>query len=272
MIHLVSVAFGGDETLERTLPTWTRALAGTDWQITVWDNSPAAETTGGLIRRLMPNATVLSDGTNRGFAGGVNRLVDKLPAGAGDVLILLNLDVSMTAEWVAEVSEFAERRVLGAVPLVTDGRAHCGIAVDRVLNFRDAALGADIVGPSGGGAVIPLEVFHAVGPFNEAYFAWGEDAEWAMRASRLGFETQALTVALAHEGRHTITDRARRNHRAFLLARNRVWFWKAFAPRLLRRIALLAPWIGSAVVIAARGINDRTVRARVGGLLAGIRQ
>lgn len=270
MIHLVSVAFGGEETLGRTLPTWSDALGGSGWQVSIWDNSSLPSAAGELVRAHLPNASVHGDGENHGFAGGINRLIRDL--NADDVVVLLNLDVTMTRDWVAEVTEFSGRGVLGAVPLVTNRRHHCGISVDRVLNFRDAEMGAPIAGPSGGGAIIPIRVFTDVGPFNESYFAWGEDAEWAMRATKRGHTTEALTTALAHEGRHSVTSAERRNHRAFLLARNRVWFWKEFSSSLAHRMMLLVPWIGSALVIAARGLRDHTVRARVRGLWTGLTQ
>jgi len=55
--------------------------------------------------------------------------------------------------------------------------------------------------------MIRRDAFEIVGPFNEAYYpAYGEDAEWHIRAHRAGVECVCIDVPFLHHGAQTVKN------------------------------------------------------------------
>jgi GT2 family glycosyltransferase len=204
---------------------------------------------------------------NRGFAAAANAgiaALDRSPAsehGARWVLFL-NDDARLEPGFVAairphldEASPFSmlgalrlraddpERIDSAGLELGTDGGARDWLGGEPVSSAPREPV--EIFGPSGGAALVRLELLTRVGGFEESYFAYFEDVDLTLRARALG--ARALLVPDArvlHLG--GATARARAYRRLVWLERNRVRTVLRHYPA-----ALAAPCLARAVTGAA---------------------
>ena len=112
-----------------------------------------------------------------------------------------------------------------AVGLAMHGGEFTGIDLNPISLFidRPATVSRGPLGPSGGAAVFPTDLFRRFGGFDEHLFAWGEDADLAFRLYASGVRTRPLELVLPHAGGHSVEgDNKLQGFRAFLLARNRL--------------------------------------------------
>jgi N-acetylglucosaminyl-diphospho-decaprenol L-rhamnosyltransferase len=224
-LTVVTVLYRSAEMLAKTLPTWVRSARGLDVAFVFADNSPPdgcrqviAENLGEDGYRYLP------DPANPGFAAGCNRAVDAVDT---THVLLLNPDVWLTEDALSRiVAAIAEEPHLPiAVGLAMQGQDYTGIALHPVSLFidRPSTQAREPIGPSGGAAVYPVEMFRRAGGFYEHLFAWGEDADLALRLYAMGTRTRTLDLALPHAWGHSVAgDASLSQRRAFLLARNRL--------------------------------------------------
>ncbi len=135
--------------------------------------------------------------------------------------------------------------------------------------YRLAGGGGRLIGPSGGAAAYRASAFRAHGGLHDAYFAWGEDADLALRLSLAGARTEALELGLRHQGGHSVTGAGVRR-RAELLARNRV----LLAARLysLPQALLFGAFLAGVLVLKVPAmVAARTLAANLRGVAAGVR-
>jgi GT2 family glycosyltransferase len=146
---------------------------------------------------------------------GFGRAIDVValdPSVDADVLILVNNDVVCEPGFVERIcAPFADPAVgmvAGVLLQETDAARidSAGIELDRTLQSFDylsnasvAALGraADPVGPCGGAAAYRLDAFRAVGGFDDAFFAYWEDVDLALRLRLAGWECRLAPDARA---------------------------------------------------------------------------
>lgn len=213
-VEVVLVAYGAPELVRRALTPLTSL------PVTVVDNSSLPEIAE-LCREL--GVRYLDPGRNGGFAAGVNVGLADRQCPDADVL-LLNPD--------AEVSP-ADVRTLAAALRAAPDIASVGPAQ------RDAAgvparvawpypspggtwleavgLGRLRRGPRfviGSVLLLRAEALAQVGGFDERFFLYAEETDWAYRASRLGWRHEVVpTVTALHEGAATSTDATQREVR-----------------------------------------------------------
>ena len=224
-LTVVTVLYRSAEMLAQTLPTWAQAARGLPIDFVFVDNSP----TDGCERLLADNLeagtyTYLPNPANNGFAGGCNLAVGSATASH---VLLLNADVWLPEDALSAitkaVAENPDRPI--AIGLAMDGGEYTGIDLNPISLFVDrlAGTGRGPLGPSGGAGVFPTDLFHRFGGFHEPMFAWGEDADLALRLYAGGVRTATLDLALPHAKGHSVAgDEQLSGFRAFLLARNRV--------------------------------------------------
>ncbi len=232
-VEVIVVAYGTPELLGRALAS----VAGLP--VTVVDNSGSAD-----VERVCRKADVrcLDSGANLGFGGGVNvGLADRLLPGA-DVL-LLNPDAVLHPGAVAALSErLAADAGLASVgprqvdetgrearvgwPFPTPARswiAALGISRALGLVFRRGPGRAGGDGQPGQGAeridyaigsvlLLRAEALEQVGGFDEDFFLYAEETDWAKRAALLGWRHTVVAEASAlHTGAATSVDTAARD-------------------------------------------------------------
>jgi GT2 family glycosyltransferase len=201
-----------------------RELAGASAHLIVVDNSPG-DGAADVVRLAEPEATMISNPVNRGYAAAVNQAVAIARA---DVVLLINPDVhAVSGSYADVVDAFREPRVGAVVPrlLNTDGtvqpscirapRPFDMISEDVALTQRfprwqrprryrmldwdqrdarrvDAATGACLF--------LRGTALADVGPFDERFFVYYEETDWLIRAKRRGWQTVFLpTIEAVHE-------------------------------------------------------------------------
>jgi N-acetylglucosaminyl-diphospho-decaprenol L-rhamnosyltransferase len=219
-LAVATVLFRSREMLAQTLPTWRRSAAGLPVSFVFVDHSPD-DGCGELIEgagQYRPNPQ------NPGFAAGANAAV---AAADATHVLLLNPDVWLAEDTLSRVLD-AVRADPGApiaLGLAMRDAEYTGIEIHPISVFMDRRSGGQRrpLGPSGGAAVFPRELFLSYGGFYEAMFAWGEDADLAFRLYAAGVRTRELDLALPHAWGHSVAgDATLARKRAHLLARNRI--------------------------------------------------
>ena len=158
-----------------------------------------------IVSRDYPQATLLRQPVNLGFAGGVNAGIS---AAHGDVLVLLNQDCLLQENCLAILLEGLQSSdrygVAGCTLLNADGAvSHAGAYLERPL-----AYGVHLTTPTTSvsdveyvtGAVFALRraVWQAVGAFDEGYFpAYYEETDYCYRARDRGYATAYVPDARA---------------------------------------------------------------------------
>lgn len=203
--------------------TLARSLPSVHWSFV--DNSERGRD-GAMIETLtegLANVRV-SYMDNPGFAAACNAAVSMSEA---DAIMLLNPDVYVRLADLGDIVEAAdaavrERRTV-AVSMVTSGKIHAGVEFLYGLWFVDAsATSENVIGPSGGAGIYPRSVYVDLGGLWPDFFAWGEDADLALRLRKAGVPCTVLDLRLEHRGGHSVDSAAGIRFKVRLLYRNRM--------------------------------------------------
>lgn len=171
------------------------------------------------ITEEYPQVTVINRASNGGFAKAANL---GLKAVQGDWILLLNNDMTLAPDFLAQLLAVASDDVQMVAPLVLwrDDPETIYSAGDRVsvggrpeaIGFRERrdafTMPETIFGVSGGAGLFHRTVFERVGYLDESFIAYFEDADLCMRARLAGFAAVLAPEAIAyHVGSASIADR-----------------------------------------------------------------
>lgn len=260
-VEVLVVAYGSPDLLRRALEP-VRELP-----VTVVDNSSMPEIAA-LCAEL--GVRYLDPGRNGGFAAGVNvGLADRLVPGA-DVL-LLNPDATISADGIDVLEQALRARddLASVGPAQADEHGHVA-RVDWWLpspsgtwleSLGLARLRRDPTYVIGSVLLLRAEALAQVGGFDERFFLYAEEADWAYRAHRLGWRHAGVPQARAvHVGAGTGGDPRRRE--AHFHASQERYLRKHYGA-LGWQWARLGQWIGAtARGILLRGDRGRAARRR----------
>lgn len=206
-LDVIVVAYGAPELLAEALAPVR------DLDVTVVDNSSSP-----AVREVVERfcATYVDPGRNGGFAAGVNEGLRRRRHTDGDVL-LLNPDAVVTFEAVTELQRaLATDPGLASVgpsqtdaagtpsrvtwPFPTPGRTWLeAIGLSRLNRGADFVIGSVLL--------LRGEALAHVGGFDEGFFLYSEETDWARRATLLGWRHAEIPSAVAvHVGAATSTD------------------------------------------------------------------
>ncbi|MBX9244244.1 hypothetical protein ICW40_05410 [Actinotalea ferrariae] len=286
--------------LYRSLPSATEEIAGfldlaaRDMRMhwTFVDNSEDQHDSALLAPLLADraNARLVRRPDNPGFAAACNLVGLRTDA---PWLVLLNPDLLVTAEAfdVMRAAMVGADRSTAALAFSqrTGTLRHAGVAFSvagwfmdravrdasgrspgaRELLYRVSGGGGRLVGPSGGAAAYRADAFRALGGFHDEYFAWGEDADLALRLDLAGLRTGCVDVDLPHQGGHSVVGPGVQR-RARLLARNRVLLAARLytAPQAVAFAAFFVAVLAAKVPLMLR---DGTLTANLLGVVSGCR-
>lgn len=253
-------------------------------EIVVVDNA-SSDGTLELLATRFPRVAVVANDANLGFGRAVNRGVGGIDD--ADVLVLVNNDAVCEPDFVEQLLAPFDDPTVGMVAgVLLQGSApdlidSAGIELDTTLGSWDflwnlpvAALGGarDPVGPCGGAAAYRLGPFREVGGFDEAFFAYWEDVDLALRLREAGWRCALAPAARAlHEHGQTLgaaSPAARRLEafgRGYVLAKYRVARGR---PLTRAKIALL-DWPPLAIHLLLRR-ETAPIRARLRGRALGL--
>lgn len=222
--------------------------------------------------------------------GGVTAALNACLAAAQTELVGLfnndmELDPGCLAELVAEIErhprlgsvtpkmlDFADRSLLDGAGDALNWR---GGGARRGHEQADAGQydrAEDVFGPCGGAALFRRSALEQVGDFDEAYFAYYEDIDWAFRAQLLGFRCRYVPSAiLYHRGSATL-GRGMSDFNGYHLWRNPIWLIAKCYPAgsLLRHAPALVRGQAGNLYTALRERRLRTWARAIRDALAGL--
>lgn len=285
-VTVLTVLYNSSTVLQEYVKTWATASHSPmiDLDFLFVDHGPESEeVTTGLVYGLPwtePENVRVHRQENQGFTGGVRAGLELIPS-AHDI-VLLNPDVAMPnrfwlelSDWLAENTP-ARMTWSGSFPLVSaGGTVVAGIGLSPALFFADRSWPAPprrqkLVGPSGGALYAPANDRTRILDLWEPFFAWGEDADAALRAFSRGVQPIIIPIELEHLGGHSIDSPLGRRQKARLLYRNRILFWARLTSGPLK-LWLSPVWAMTLLALVGKGLRDGTLMARLKGLTDAVR-
>jgi GT2 family glycosyltransferase len=289
-LTVVVLNYDGRPLLEEMLASLAlQTLEG--FETVVVDNGSSDGSLDFLAERW-PSVRVVALERNVGVTAALNI---GLRAAAGEYVGLFNNDMELEPDCLAEMIRalIAHREAGSATPKMLDfaDRAVIDGAGD-LLSWRGGGRrrghgeldtgqyerAEEIFGACGGSAIYRREALEAVGGFDESYFAYYEDIDWAFRAQLAGFRCRYVPGAvLYHHGSATL-GRGMTDFNSYHLWRNPIWLIAKCYPAgsLLRHApSLLRGQLGNlyvAVRVRRPRVWARAIRDALRGLPGALRR
>ncbi len=203
--------YNGRRLLDVVLPSLA-AQVYRDFETVVVDDCSTDDSVA-YLHEQHPEVRVVGTGpTNVGVAAALNIAVR---SARSELVALLNNDIELDPDWLGELVAALERhpeassascKLLnywrrGELDGAGDIFTSAGIAgrrghgeLDRGQYDRDECVFA----PTAGAALYRASALAAVGPFDESFYAYFEDADWGMRAQLLGHHCRYVPSAVAY--------------------------------------------------------------------------
>lgn len=205
-LTVVVLAWNGLPLTRETLDSLARCRVPGGWQLRVLlvDNA-SSDGTPAAIAAEYPWVELLALPENRRFAGGNNAGLERALAAGADSVMLLNNDVQAEAGLLEHLlAALADRPDAGAAaPLIyhaapTDviwyagGRCDLALAHTSHRGIRERDRGqyraVEETGYLTGCCLLATaEAWRSVGPLDDGYFIYAEDADWSLRARAAGY-------------------------------------------------------------------------------------
>jgi GT2 family glycosyltransferase len=213
-VDIVIVNYNGANggMLDRCLASVVRTQYAS-FSITVVDNG-STDGSPSLVQVTYPNAHLIQNGRNLGFAAANNQAFRRALGNNTDYVAIVNTDVIFPdPQWLA----------VGIAAAEGDPRV-------GVVGFRIASQSASRQGQQteptyvnylpGCVLIIKATLIRLVGMFDERYFMYAEEDDLELRAAAAGFLFTLVGVEVVHEG--GATSRRRPLKTAFLQVRNSI--------------------------------------------------
>ena len=279
----IVLTYDGRELLETLLPSLA-AQEFADVRTVVVDNG-SSDGTAAWLATDWPQFEVLALPENVGVAAALNRGMERVDS---ELVALLNNDLELEPRW------------LGALVSALDAHPTAASATGKMLSFYERSVfdgagdllmwsgaathrgmgepddgrydtPAAVFSPCAGAAVYRRAAFTAVGPFDEAFFAYQEDIDWGLRAQLAGWTARYEPAAVAyHMG--GATTRRQWGYYNTLQRRNQVLVvLKNYPGRaLLRHATKIVSYQGGWLVASAQEGNLRRHLGALGQVIAAL--
>jgi N-acetylglucosaminyl-diphospho-decaprenol L-rhamnosyltransferase len=234
VIAVVIVTYNSAGLIRDALAALPAAFAGIPYSCVVADND-SRDRTLEIVREVAPRATIVRMGGNLGYAAGINAGITA--AGPHDAVVILNPDVRLEPGSVPLLQEALDIPGVGiSVPRLLDGSGALLYSLRREPTIGRAVGEALLGGMRAGrhpmlGEVVTdgraYEHAHSVdwatgavwccsrtcaetvGTWDESYFLYSEETDFALRAHDLGLATYYVPEAVAtHLGGESATSPA----------------------------------------------------------------
>ncbi|MER5636123.1 glycosyltransferase [Kitasatospora sp. NPDC002227] len=221
-VAVIVVTWNSAEVLPGLLDSLERGLLGISWELTVADNA-SADMTLDVVRSAVPSARIVQTGYNAGYAAAINAALAGIdPCTA---VLILNPDIRLAEGCVATMLRELDTPGTGlVVPRLTGESGTLTHSLRRepavlrawgeaLLGNRRAgrwpALGELVTDGSayattttadwatGAALLVSWECVRACGPWDESFFLYSEETEYALRARDLGYLTRLAPEASA---------------------------------------------------------------------------
>ncbi|TFC19832.1 glycosyltransferase family 2 protein [Cryobacterium algoritolerans] len=221
-VAVIIVTWNSAAVLEGALRSIQASEVSGSIKVIVVDNA-SADTSVHAAREIMPGAEVVQMGRNAGYAAGANAGIDR--ADDCDVFMLLNPDIRLEPTTIETM--LREMRSTGAgivVPRLVDDSGELRWSLRREPTARrawgEALLGGDRAGrfpnlgevenresayrsagtadwATGAAMLISRDCAEHVGRWDESYFLYSEETDFALRSRDAGFELRYVPAAVA---------------------------------------------------------------------------
>jgi N-acetylglucosaminyl-diphospho-decaprenol L-rhamnosyltransferase len=222
VVAVVVVSYNSAAVLPGLIASLDAGLGDLAWHLTLADNASSDGSVSAVLE-ARPSATIVNMGRNAGYAAGLNAAV--AAAGPCTAVLALNPDVRLTPECVPTLAKALRSPGVGiAVPRLVDGD---GVLIDSMRRtptvlraLGDAMLGADRAGrfpvlgevvtnwrhyaierdtdwAEGSTQLISAECWQRCAPWDESFFLYSEETDFALRARDAGFVTRYVPSAQA---------------------------------------------------------------------------
>ena len=211
-VLIVVLNWNGIEDTKECLDSLFKQSYG-NYKIAVVDNGSIDDSVQQLkgIQKLHPDLTIIENGENRGFAGGVNSGIQYAIDNNFDAVALFNNDAIADKDRLKElVSDLRDDTgIVTGLLLHRDGKT-----IDSTGDFyttwgipspRNRGSLANkipesgyVFGASGGASLYSILVFKKIGLFDESFFAYYEDVDVSFRAQLAGFKVFYTKDAVAY--------------------------------------------------------------------------
>jgi GT2 family glycosyltransferase len=254
-----------------------RRLDYPSYSIIIVDNDSRDDSVA-QVRERFPEADIVLNGRNLGYAGGANRGIERALQKGAEYVWLLNDDTQIPPSTLSQLIRGSQLEPgIGALSPVIyyqnePERLQFAGAYVNVQNavIRSARSVAEANRPEAGehqvlvGAalLVSAEAIRRVGSFDERYFAYWEDYDLSMRMREAGMSLRVVTEAsIFHsETLPAVDGRTRAPYFYYLMTRNEFWFWRRHLGGAIRISRSLLRSFGDALAEAAmcrhRGFTD----------------
>jgi GT2 family glycosyltransferase len=205
--------------------------AGLDYEIVVVDNA-SGDGTVEMIKAKYPKTILIANAENIGLTKALNQGIGKAIKLAENIFVL-NSDIKVLSGTLKAMLDFLAGHpdfhgVLG--PLL-----HPDMTVQwmktHILSFKrpdyKQPFKAEMVGTTF--SLIRADVFRRIGGYDENYFYWNEDLDWAQRAKRSGCSFMYLPNAgvIHYVSKGSSQNRSKVTQ---VLYRSNIYYYKKFYP------------------------------------------
>lgn len=254
-VSVVILNWNGQYFLEKFLPSVYNS-SYPNIEFVLGDNASTDHSVE-FVRSTYPNIKILENDQNYGFAGGYNRILERVDA---DYYILLNSDVEVTTSWIEPLIDTMKREGFAAIqPKIRSFHdkamfEHAGAAggfIDalgypfcrgRILNVCEEDVGqydvnSEVYWATGAALCIEASVWHEVGGFDEDFFAHMEEIDLCWRLKKSGYKVgYTYESVVYHVGGGTLN--ASNPKKTYLNFRNNLMMLQKNLP-LLDAIAII---------------------------------
>jgi N-acetylglucosaminyl-diphospho-decaprenol L-rhamnosyltransferase len=223
-LTLAVVTLNAAQQLPGLIASLPDALAGVpSWELVIADNN-SSDGTPQVVSELAPAARVVQLGRNAGYAAGINAAI-LAASPSSEAVLILNPDVRLMEGSVGRLMDALRLPNTGiTVPRILDPQGRLQLSLRRdptvlralgeaVLGGQRAGrlspLGEVVVDPrkyerpciadwaSGAVMMLSRQCLHAVGPWDESYFLYSEETDYAWRARQRCFNLRYVPQAIA---------------------------------------------------------------------------
>jgi GT2 family glycosyltransferase len=290
VLTVAVLSYDGRHLLEGILPSLA-AQEFRDFRVVVVDNG-SSDGTAAWLAEHWPQVTVVALPENVGvtpalnvcvraadteFVGLFNNDLELDPAALGALVGALR-DHPNAASAGGKLVDFHDRTVLDGAG---DTFAWAGTGHRRGHGERDRGQydePGEFFGACGGAAVYRRAAFDVVGPFDEQFFAFFEDVDWAFRAQLAGFGCRYVPGAVVYHMGSATLGKGMSDFTQYHLWRNAVWLVaKDYPPAALLRhfpriVYVQAAQLAGALHERRLGLWARAMRDALVGLPRALRR
>ncbi|AQT69453.1 N-acetylglucosaminyl-diphospho-decaprenol L-rhamnosyltransferase [Anaerohalosphaera lusitana] len=212
-LSIIIVSWNTKQVLHDCLESVYQQTAGVDFEVIVVDNA-SSDGSPHMVAHNFPQATLVSNEDNRGFAAANNQGIQKA---SGEYVLLLNSDTIVLDNAISRTLEFAKQQndtaVTGCKVLNQDGslQRSCFMYPSltnmfmstfylnkifprstffgrEAMTWWDREDSREVEVVTGCFMLVKKEAIDRVGMMDEDYFMYGEETDWCYRFNKNGYK------------------------------------------------------------------------------------